>query len=64
MMDRLNGAVKVTVARRLVGHMPLSNDLRRKGAPLRQCSRASLFVNLPGDEMALLIELVVDLGVN
>jgi hypothetical protein len=35
-----------------------------KGAPLRQCGRASLFVNLPGDEMALLIEMVVDLGVN
>ena len=41
-----------------------SGDLRRKGAPLRQCGRASLLVNLPGDEMPLLIEMVVDLGVN
>jgi hypothetical protein len=40
------------------------DDLRRKGAPLRQCGHASLFVNLPGDEMPLLIEMVVDLGVN
>ena len=59
------GVVKVTAVRRLVGTRPLSNDnLHRKGAPLRQCGRASLFVNLPGDEMALLIEMVVDLGVN
>ena len=41
-----------------------SRDLSRKGAPLRQGSRASLLVDLPRDEMALLIELVVDLGVN
>ena len=40
------------------------DDLYRKGAPLRQCGRASLLVNLPGDEMPLLIEMVVDLGVN
>ena len=40
------------------------DDLRRKGAPFRRCGRASLLVNLPGDEMALLIEMVVDLGVN
>jgi hypothetical protein len=39
---------------------PLTRD--DKGAPLRQCGRASLLVNLPGDEMPLL--LVVDLGVN
>src|SRR5208337_3378462 len=41
-----------------------SDDLRCKGAPLRQCGRASLLVHLAGDEMALLIEMVVDLGVN
>ena len=41
-----------------------SGDLRRKGAQFRQCGRASLFVNLPGDEIALLIELVVHLGMN
>ena len=36
----------------------------REGAPLGQCGRASLLVDLAGDEMALLIEMVVDLGVN
>ena len=41
-----------------------SGDLCRESAPLRQGSRASLFVDLPRDEMTLLIELVVDLGVN
>ena len=59
------GVVKVTAVRRLVGTRPLSNDdLRLKGAPLRQRGRASPSVNLPGDEMALLIEMVVDLGVD
>ena len=38
--------------------------LCREGAPLGQGSRASLLVDLPRDEMALLIELVVHLGVN
>jgi len=32
------------------------DDLRREGAPLRQCGRASLLVYEPGDEMPLLIE--------
>ena len=41
-----------------------SNDLRRKGAPLRQCGRASLLVDLPGDKVPLLIEMIVDLSVN
>jgi hypothetical protein len=41
-----------------------SGDLGSKGAPLGQGRRASLLVDLPRDEMALLIELVVDLGVN
>ena len=41
-----------------------SDNLRRKGAPLGQGSRASLLVDLPRDEMALLIELAVDLGVS
>ena len=40
------------------------DDLRRKDAPLGQCSRAPVLVDLPGDEMPLLIEMVVDLGVN
>jgi hypothetical protein len=41
-----------------------SGDLCRKGAPLGQGSRASLLADLPRDEMALLIELVVHLGTN
>jgi hypothetical protein len=41
-----------------------SGDLCRESAPLGQGSRASLLVDLPRDEMTLLIELVVDLGVN
>jgi hypothetical protein len=47
-----------------VRHIAQRIDKSRKGAPFRQCGRASLLVNLPGDEMALLIEMVVDLGVN
>ena len=35
-----------------------------RGHSLRQRGRASLFVDLPCDEMAPLIEIVVDLGVN
>jgi hypothetical protein len=59
------GAVKVT---RLVD-MPrdrdvASGDLCRESAPLSQGSRTSLLVDLPRDEMALLIELVVHLGMN
>jgi hypothetical protein len=41
-----------------------SGDLHCKRAPLRQCGRASLFVNLPTDEMSLLIEEIVDPCVN
>ena len=36
----------------------------REGAPLGQFGRASLLVDLAGDEVALPIEMVVDLGVN
>ena len=39
-------------------------DLRRESAPLGQGCRASLLVDLPRNEMALLIELVVHLGMN
>ena len=39
-------------------------DLRRESAPLGQGSRASLLVDLPRDEIPLLIELVVHLGMN
>ena len=38
--------------------------LGREGAPLGQRGGAPLFVNLAGDEMALLIEMVVELGMN
>ena len=59
------GGVKVTEARRhAAGRHLASGDLCREGAPLGQGSRASLLVDLPRDEMALLIELVVHLGVN
>ncbi len=45
----------------------MTNPKRRlsgDGAPLGQRGRAPLFVDLAGDEMALLIEMVVDLGMN
>ena len=38
--------------------------LGREGAPLGQRGGAPLFVNLAGDEMAPLIEMVVELGMN
>jgi hypothetical protein len=41
-----------------------SQSLSREAAPLDQHGRASLFVNLAGHEMALLVEMVVDLRVN
>jgi hypothetical protein len=41
-----------------------SGDLCREGAPLGQGSRASLLIDLPRNEMAFLIELVVHLGMN
>jgi hypothetical protein len=43
---------------------PPSSHLSCEGAPLGQRGRAPLFVDLAGDEMALLIEMVVDLGMN
>jgi hypothetical protein len=41
-----------------------SGDLCRESAPLSKGSRAPLLVDLPRDEMALLIEFVVHLGMN
>jgi hypothetical protein len=41
-----------------------SGDLCRESAPLGQGGRTSPLVDLPRDEMALLIELVVHLGMN
>jgi hypothetical protein len=43
---------------------PVSQSLSREAAPLDQRGRASLFVNLAGHEMALLVEMIVDLSVN
>ena len=39
-----------------------SDDLRRKGAPFHHCGRASLLVYLPGNEIPLLVEMVVGFG--
>jgi hypothetical protein len=61
----LEGVVKVTGFTDVLDDTPARNRrLRSKCAPLRQCNRASLLVNLPGDEMPLLIEMILDLGVN
>ena len=43
---------------------PAIGDLCRESEPLGEPSRASVLVDLPRDEMALLIELVVHLGMN
>jgi hypothetical protein len=60
-----SGGVKVTEARRHVGDRHLaSGDPCHKSALLSQGSRASLLVDLPRDEMAILMESVVHLGVN
>ena len=57
--------IKVTVVVCAWRDIPACNsDLSHECAPLYQRGQASLFVNLPRDEMALLIEIVVDPGVN
>jgi hypothetical protein len=62
---RLPGVVKVTTSPMRRATRPLASDaLPCKGAPLGQRDRASLLVNPPGDEIPLLIEMIVDLGVN
>ena len=59
------GVVKGTAVRLHVAPRPRAiSNLRRKGAPLGQGSRASLLVDMPRDEMALLIEMIVTWGVN
>ena len=45
-------------------HAEASQSLSREAAPLDQRGRASLFVNLACHEMALLVEMIVDLSVN
>jgi hypothetical protein len=42
----------------------VSGDLRRKRAPFSQRGRAFLLVELPRDEIPLLIEMIVELGMN
>jgi hypothetical protein len=63
-LSRFPGVVEVTAFADRATHPLASDALRGKGAPLRQCNRASLLVNLLGDEMPLLIEEIMDLGVN
>jgi hypothetical protein len=46
------------------GRRLASGDVCRESAPLGQGSRAPLLVDLPRDEMELLIELVVHLAMN
>ena len=41
-----------------------SQSLSREAAPLDQRGRAFLFVDFAGHEMALVVEMVVDLRVN
>jgi hypothetical protein len=41
-----------------------SQSLSREAASLDQRGRASLFINLAGYEMTLLVEMIVDLSVN
>jgi 1-deoxy-D-xylulose-5-phosphate synthase len=72
----LGGSIRSRLARRLAlseqqrcvrgQHRSPNLKLRlgHKSMPLGQCGRASVLVNVTGDEMALLIEMVVDLGVN
>jgi hypothetical protein len=61
-----DGGVKVTEARRLAPRPPSRErrSMPQESAPFGQGRRASLLVDLPRDEMALLIELVVHLGMN
>src|ERR1700692_758510 len=64
-LDPLLGVVKVTGFTDALDDTPArKRRLRGKCAPLRQCDRASLLVNLPGDEMPLLIEMDSGPGVN
>jgi hypothetical protein len=62
---RREGVVRVMAGRpRGATCRPLKRRLSGERSPLGQCGRASLLVDLAGDEMALVIEMVVDLGVN
>ena len=62
----VKGVVKVTGFTDALDDTPARKrrPARGKCAPLRQCNPASVLVNLPGDEMPLLIEMILDLGVN
>jgi hypothetical protein len=60
------GFVKVTVVRSRLAEGSIFADggLRRQGEPFGQRTRASTFVFFAGDEMAFLVEMIVDLGMN
>jgi hypothetical protein len=63
--EALRGRCQVTeVCRHAAGPSSLEGDLRRESAPLGQSTERLCFVDLSRDEMALLIELVVHLGMN
>ncbi len=58
------GFVRVTAGRLRMAQPRPKRPLGREVAPLGQRAGSSLFVNFAGDEMALLIEMVVDLSMN
>jgi hypothetical protein len=61
----LDGFVIVTTRGLRMAWQPRAcQSLSREAAPLDQRGRASLFVNLAGHEMTLLVEMIVDLRVN
>src|ERR1700759_1840099 len=58
------GVVIVTTrALRMYGMPGDGRSRTREGAPFDHCGRASLFVDLPRDEMALLVKMIVNLRV-
>jgi hypothetical protein len=59
------GSVRVTTDRlRMAQYGQTQAVIRPRGRALGQRAGSPLFVNLASDEMALLIEMVVDLGMN
>jgi hypothetical protein len=63
---RFPGIVKPIGTRRYLTRKIRKPRLRSRDerAPLDQCGRASLFVNLAGREMTLPVEMIVDLSLN
>ena len=68
MIDTANiqtGSVRATTGRLgWAQEAQIQAAIRPRGAPLGQYASSPLFVNPAGDEMALLIEMVVNLGVD